>query len=247
MEARQRWESIVDPILQVAAVIFLVAYAAPIVHPGLPGAWDRACSIVVIVTWILFGVDYLVRLVLAKQRWRWFYRNLFSLVILVVPILRPLRLLRLVTLLSVVNRSVAGSLRGKVTIYAAGGVVLLVICGALAITDAERGRPGSSINSFGDGVWWAVTTIATVGYGDTHPVTATGRGIAICLMAGGVALLGVVTGTFASWLIQQVSAQEETAAYATVEHIDRMERKIDALTAQVERLNATRPPGHGGR
>jgi voltage-gated potassium channel len=181
----------------------------------------------------VFGIDYLARLGLSEQRWRWFYTNLPSLVILILPMLRPLRLLRLVTLIGVLNRTGSHSLRGKVAVYATGGVVLLVVCGALAITDAERGQPDAMIQGFGDGLWWAVTTITTVGYGDTFPLTTTGRIVAACLMAGGMALLGVVTAMLASWLVEQVDDSKAQSA-ANVQIVE-LERKIDELAEEIRR------------
>jgi len=207
----ESWEERTEHWLQVAAVLFLAAYAVPIILPEVPGAAQAACSAVVGVTWVLFGIDYLARLILAEERGKWFWKNLPSLIILIIPILRPLRLLRLVTLLTVLNRASMRGLRERVAVYAAGGVILLVLCGALAVTDAERGQPGATIANFGDGLWWAVVTITTVGYGDTHPVTITGRAVAIALMIGGIALLGIVSGMLASWMVEQIKAPDTTS------------------------------------
>ena len=68
--------------------------------------------------------------------------------------------------------------------------------GALAILDAERGNSGP-IQSFGDAVWRALTTISTIGYGDMYPVTLLGRFVAVGLMVCGIGVLGVVTAVFA--------------------------------------------------
>jgi Ion channel len=78
-------------------------------------------------------------------------------------------------------------------IYVAGGASLLAFCAALAVLDAERSSPDANIGDFGDAIWWAVTTMTTVGYGDHYPVTAAGRLVAFVLMIGGIALLGTVT------------------------------------------------------
>ncbi len=66
--------------------------------------------------------------------------------------------------------------------------------------DAERHAENASITTFRDALWWTLTTMSTVGYGDRYPVTAEGRLVAGLLMVGGIALLGVITGTIASWL-----------------------------------------------
>jgi voltage-gated potassium channel len=58
--------------------------------------------------------------------------------------------------------------------------------------------PDANITDFGDAIWWAVTTMTTVGYGDRYPVTSAGRMVAFALMIGGIALLGTATATLAS-------------------------------------------------
>jgi voltage-gated potassium channel len=63
--------------------------------------------------------------------------------------------------------------------------------------------------TFGDAVWWACATLTTVGYGDVTPVTSMGRLIAVGVMMIGLGLLGAVTGTFASWLLQTFSLEDD--------------------------------------
>ena len=123
---------------------------------------------------------------------------------IVLPLLRPLRLLRLIPLLSVLNRRAQTGLRGRVAIYVAGGASLLAFVAAIAVLDVERSSPDANITDFGDAIWWAVTTMTTVGYGDRYPVTSIGRLVAFALMVGGIALLGTVTATLASWLVERV-------------------------------------------
>ena len=102
-----------------AAVVFLGAYAWEVLTNAQGGA-KEAAEFVIGAVWALFGVDYLVRLVLAPSRGRWFLHHLPDLAIIVLPILRPLRLLRLVTLVSIMQRSAGTALRGRITLYTAG-------------------------------------------------------------------------------------------------------------------------------
>lgn len=231
----RRWERATETPLMISAVLFLVAYAIPIIWPASPPDLVRACSLVVAVTWVALGVDYAARLVLADRRWRFVRSNLLDLAALALPLLRPLRLLRLVALLSVLNRAGAHTLRGRVATYVAGGSALLIFAGALAITDAERRSPDATITGFADGLWWAITTVTTVGYGDRYPVTTTGRFVALALMIGGVALLGVVTATLASWLVERVRADNEEEGTATRAQVADLTEQIRALAAQLER------------
>lgn len=155
--------------------------------------------------------------------------------IIALPLLRPLRLLRLVTLLSVLNKRATSGLRGQVAVYVAGGAGLLATCGALAVLDAERANPDANILNFSDAIWWAVTTMTTVGYGDRYPTTGQGRLIATGLMIGGIAILGVVTATLASWLVEHVSIAENQQTEALRAEIVRLRRQVQAYIARAGR------------
>jgi voltage-gated potassium channel len=213
----------------VAAVAFLAAYAIPILNPRLDPDLVEICRVTTWVTWVLFTLDYFVRLAAAEDRRRYVLRHLLDLVIIALPLLRPLRVLRLVSLLRVLNRGAASTLRGRLAVYVAGGAVLLAFCGALAVLDAERGAPGSNIATFGDAFWWAIATMTTVGYGDRFPVTDEGRVAAVALMIGGVAVLGLVTATLASWLVERVSDAEQ-------EQTEDLRTEIRDLHAQLDVL-----------
>lgn len=226
---RQRWEDGADWPLTITAVLFLIAYAAPILNPDLINPLPVLCRMVTWAAWALFVVDYVARLVLSRERPTFVRANLLDLAVVALPLLRPLRLLRLVTLLSVLNRYAGGSLRGRVAVYVAGSTSLVLFISSLAVLDAERGTKGASITSFGDAFWWAVTTVTTVGYGDRYPVTDQGRFVAGGLMLAGIALLGIVTASFASWLLDKVREVEEHTQAAT-------RADVAALTVEVRAL-----------
>lgn len=226
---REHWESRADWPLTAAALLFLAAYAWPILEPSLPSGWRTICQWVAWGAWALFAVDYVARLLLSRDRATFVRSNVLDLAVVVLPLLRPLRLLRLVTLLSVLDRYAGGSLRGRVAIYVAGATSLILFVAALAALDAERGSPDANITTFPDALWWAMTTVTTVGYGDRFPVTATGRFVAGGLMLAGIALLGIVTASLASWLIDKVREVEEESQAAT-------RRDVEALTAEIRAL-----------
>ncbi|MGN2638430.1 potassium channel family protein [Nocardia takedensis] len=191
---------------------------------------------------VRFALDYAVRWYLARPRWRWFYRHLHEFAIVVLPMLRPLRLLRLLTMLNVLQRSVGGALRGQVIAYTAGATLLLIYVASLAMLDAERDAERANITTFPDALWWSTATVTTVGYGDFAPVTGTGRLIAVGLMLGGIALLGVVTATLASWIIQQVAEQDEANQSATRAQVAELTTQIAALRAEQTTRHRTGTP-----
>lgn len=241
---QQRYRDLADWPLTVTALVFLGAYAWQVIGrlEGSAALWLEA---VMWATWGIFVVDYLANLWLARDRSTWFIRNLHELVIVALPFFRPLRLLRLVTLLSVLHRTLGDTLRGRVVTYVVGSATMLVFVGALAVLDAEQSAPDAKIITFGDALWWAMTTITTVGYGDMYPVTPIGRMVAAALMMSGIAVLGVVTASIASWLVQRV---EDTAeAVSEAEEPVRAEMaglvaEIAALRAEIAELQERRTP-----
>lgn len=243
---RERWEEVGNWPLTAAAVLFLVAYAWPILDPGLSAGWADACRVVTWAAWAVFALDYVVRLALSRDRAGFVRGNVFDLLVVVLPVLRPLRLLRLVSLLSVLNRYAGSSLRGRVAVYVAGASALVMLVSSLAVLDAERDAPGATITGFGDALWWAMTTVTTVGYGDQFPVTTTGRFVAAGLMLCGIALIGVVTASFASWLIERVSDLEEESEAATRRDLRALAAEVAALRADLLRRERGEP-GAGDR
>lgn len=217
------------------ALIFLTAYATPIIDPDLRRDLVDTADRVVTGAWLVFVLDFAVRLALSKRRWVFLRTHPLDLAVVALPLLRPLRLLRLLTLLSFVNRRARSSLRGEVIYYVVGLTTLVLLLSSLAVLDAERGRQGANIEDFGDALWWSATTVTTVGYGDRFPVTGTGRLIAVALMLAGIALLGVVTATFASWLVDKVAEVEEAGQAATRHDLATLSAEIEALRAELRR------------
>jgi len=222
-----RWQRATEWPLIIVSVLFLAAYSVQVLGSG--GALGEVANWFIAVTWGLFLADYVMSLVLAPRRAAWFFRHLHELVIVLLPMLRPLRLLRLVTIVGVLQRVAGNALRGRVVTYVVASSGLLVSIGALAMYDAEKGAPEASIRSFADALWWAVVTITTVGYGDFAPVTGLGRVIAFGLMLGGIALLGIVTATLASWLVDRVSAEDASKQAVTVKQLDALRDEIRML------------------
>ncbi len=234
----RQWERVTEWPLAGSALTFLAIYTWTVLSQPT-GTSARVAEYAILAIWALFGIDYLVRLALAEQRARWCVRHLHELAIVALPMLRPLRLLRLLTLVSLLQRSIGGALRGRVVTYAVAGTAILVFVASLAMFDAERAAPAGSIKTFPDALWWATTTVTTVGYGDYSPTTATGRLIAVGLMVAGIALLGVVTATLASWLVQKVAEQDDANQAATAQQVAELTAHITALRTELASQRAT--------
>jgi len=230
----------------IAAIVFLIAYAWAVLEQ-LQGGWNTCATLVMTVTWAVFMVDYFVRLSLADDKKKWFVRNLLDLAVVALPILRPLRLIRLLTLLAIFQRVVGKGLRGRVVMYTVVSTFMLVFVSSLAMLDAERTYPGASITTFGDALWWAFTTITTVGYGDLYPVSFTGRCIAVALMIGGIALLGTITATIASWLVEKVAARDEASQAATRQQVRELSLQVQEMQEKLLAVEHVRRIRHPNR
>lgn len=229
------WERRVEWWLTALAIVFLVGYAWSVLDTSLGPSGRAALEVLLTGTWVVFGLDYLIRLGLARSKLRFIGRHPLDLLILLLPMFRQLRALRLITVLTVLNRQLRDDVRGRVAVYVTGTVALIGFVAALAVLDAERNAPGASITTFGDAVWWTLTTISTVGYGDRYPVTVEGRLVAASLMVAGIALLGVVTASIASWFVETVRRTGEQVADEVEE---RAEGQLADVLAELRSINA---------
>ena len=239
-----RWERITEWPLTFAAVLFLAVYSVEVIG-DLRGRGHLAAETVIDIVWAVFAADYAVRLRLAPDRGRWFAHHLLDLAVVALPLLRPLRLLRLATPISVLQRTAGLALRGRIAVYTAGAAILLTYVGALATLDAEKHAPGATITSFPKALWWAFVTITSVGYGDHIPTTGTGRTVAALLMIAGIAVIGTVTATLASWIVSRVAEETAEEEAATRQQVAALQGQVADLTDRIAALQASmgRPPG----
>ncbi len=227
--------------LALTALVFLVAYSVPVISPQLDPRWQDVCAGVVWLSWGVFLVDFLVQWRAAGDRRGFVRHHWLDALALLLPVFQPLRLVRLITLLRVLNRlnkHATAALRGRVTTYVISATSLLVYLGALAVLTEERDGEGA-IQTLGDALWWATVTVTTVGYGDYFPVTAAGRLVAVALMVCGIALLGIVTASMATWLLERIRSVEHDAQAATRADLAELTGEVRRLQQQLDQLTAT--------
>jgi voltage-gated potassium channel len=127
--------------------------------------------------------------------------------------------------------------RLAVVVTAVSGLV--VLAGGTALWFVERGRPGSTMDSWGDALWWSLTTMTTVGYGDHVPATTAGRLIGAGVMVAGVAIIGAVAAVVALAVARRVALEEERAIEAEAETLEqRLEVRLAEIEARLAGLDA---------
>lgn len=209
--AYDRFVSNTEGPMLVITILWLPILIIPLVRP-VHGTVAEAFAVIDYMVWALFAVEYMAKFALAPNRKLFFRTHLLDLLIVAVPFFRPARMGRLITLLRLGRIGVlAGGIleRGRKVMTHKGvhfvllAVAIIVFASAGLVTITERAAHGGNIHNLGQGLWWAMVTVTTVGYGDRYPVSPFGQGVAVMLMLVGIGLIGVLTATVASYFVDQ--------------------------------------------
>ena len=184
------------------ALAFLVAFSYPAFVDPVPASTQTLLNIVQWISWIAFAVDLIYQLFKAESKKRYLIKHPLEVVAVLFPFLRPLRLMRVISFGGLAIQKIAIGRQFAITIKVFIASIFIAYISAVQITITERAVEGSNIRNFGDGLWWAVTTVTTVGYGDRYPTTTEGRVLAVVLMFIGISLIGVITASVAAWFVK---------------------------------------------
>jgi voltage-gated potassium channel len=232
----QRWERWLHVPMLIAslAVIPLVIIAADNFSPEV----ERIGRILNWGTWLMFVGEIAIMLVVTENRRRWLRTHPAELIATVLspPILPgPLQTVRMLRVLRIARLAVTVKhLRRFVTPDglrdAALFTLFVVLAGGVAFSQVERTQHLSAW----DGVWWATSTLTTVGYGDITPHTVAGRVIAIIMMVSGVGFVALLTAAVAERFIRDERAAESSIEHHLVsltEELRQIRRRLDRIEA----------------
>lgn len=218
IQDRFEWPVVVAALLTVPLVV--------IQESDLRAPWPHVAHVLNWITWIVFALEVVVMLTLVPDRKRWLRRHAIDvLVVIVTPPFAPaawqtgrlFRLVRLLRLVRILALRRLLSLEGMR--YAAMVAFGTVIIGGVVFASVEEKQ---GITTW-DGVWWAVTTVTTVGYGEIPVQSTGGRIIGITIMFVGIGFVALLTAFIADRFI---SAEEEA------------EEKDDLILAELREINA---------
>ncbi|MBM3868108.1 MAG: hypothetical protein FJ384_04165 [Verrucomicrobia bacterium] len=206
-EARQRlnpWDWLVLVVAVVSLLLVLLETFLQVPSNLLPLLRDLdrlSC--------LIFLTDIIVRW--RRERWaasfwRWGWVDVlasipFDPAFRSLQAIRIYRFIRLIRVLKKLNTLTSGTSLNEKLLALPGVALVMVFFSTMLMVEVERGAAGATIKTGGDALWWALTTVTTVGYGDTYPVTTEGRIIAAVLMLIGIALFGSMSAIVTSKLI----------------------------------------------
>lgn len=200
---------------------------------------------------LFFLTDFAIRFKRAeskKQFMTWGWIDLLSSIPMldifrygrIVRVVRVLRILRAVRSTKVILAFIfRNKMQGTFTLVSLVSVIM-VIFGAIAMLQLEKGVDGSNIHNAGDAMWWAFVTITTVGYGDFYPVTYEGRIVAVILMTSGVGLFGTFTGFVASWFLEEDEEDQGKHVISNLrDEVQELKEDIAELKALIKNNNVS--------
>ena len=195
-------------LLTFLALTFLVAFSYPAFTDSISESTNQILGIIQWVCWVAFAADLLLGIITSENKIAYLKRHPLEIASVLLPFLRPLRLMRVISFGGLALQKIAIGRQFAIMVKVGITTVFIAYIAAVQITITERAVEGSNIKTFADGLWWAVTTVTTVGYGDRFPTTTEGRLLAVMLMFMGISLVGVITASVAAWFVKMNQDEE---------------------------------------
>lgn len=243
-----RWKLLrdLDEWLTWPMVVLSLAWLAIVVWELVSGT-TALLETVGTAIWILFIAEFLIRLTLAPDKSAFLKGNWLTIIALAVPALRlfralsvlratrALRSLRLVRVVGTANRSMnalKATLRRRGFGYVAALTLLVTALGAAGMLNFEHASEvEGGFTGYGDALWWTGMLLTTIG-SEYWPATTEGRVLAMLLSIYGLAVLGYIAATFASFFIGR-DAEEPTGPVAGAAEIKALMREVRDLRSEL--------------
>jgi voltage-gated potassium channel len=204
------------------ALVFVVSYIAlEVADPDATAG--NVLEVVARGSWGLLALEFVAKLGLAPDRWRYLRGHWVEAATLAVPLVDAHRVVVLAIAGLRLWEEARTALRARTMAFLLALVFVSLSMGSLFLYIAERSAEGG-LATYADALWLTVVTMATVGYGDLTPKTPQGRLVAATLMGIGVAVFGLLTARVAAFF---VGPEERTREHAELlARLDRLETLV---------------------
>jgi voltage-gated potassium channel len=221
MQARFEWPVIVAALLTIPLVL--------IQESNLAEPWPAVGMVLNWATWLVFATEVVVMLCIVPRKRTWLWSHLLDVAIVVLTppfapaawqagrVYRVLRLLRLLRIFSLRRLLSLDGLKAAALV-----AVTTVVLGGITVASIETSAKETW--TAWDGIWWAVTTVTTVGYGGLEPHTDSGRIIASAIMLVGIGFVALLTAFIADRFIHGQEVKEDRILAELREIRERLER-----------------------
>jgi voltage-gated potassium channel len=189
--------------------------------------WQQFATVANWIIWAVFAVELAAVLFVAPRKWAALRAHWLdvAIVVLTIPLLgkafawlRLARFFRLLRFGVIVSRALQAERR--LTSGDSLRIASILTVTAIVVAGAAQRAASSDFDSLWDGVWWAIETVSTVGYGDIYPTTVQGRLIALVLMFVGIGFLSLLTAAVASRFVKQERGEEHAEVMETLRRIE---------------------------
>jgi voltage-gated potassium channel len=246
---RERWAVLQDleDWLELPMVVLAFVWLLLLVAEFIWGERWLFATIGTII-WIVFIIDFVVKLAVAPSKLRFLRRNWLAAISLPIPALRLFRIarvvrimrvarvgrgVRLVRVVSSVNRSMralGASLRRRGFGYVFMLTALVTVAGAAGMYAFEADVPGG-LASYADALWWTAMVMTTLG-SQYWPETFEGRILGFILSLYAIGVFGYVTATLATFFIGR-DADAEEAEVAGAKELRALRLEVQALRREL--------------
>ncbi len=180
----------------------------------------------------MFALDFIVKYVVSESKKGYMKENWWQIIVIFFPFLRAIRIFLRIFVLSYRIRDNIRTLlveRGIAILFAF--MVMVAFIFSIVILVVEKSSTQANITTIERAIWWAFSTISTVGYGDYYPVTMLGKFVAIILMFVGIALVAIFTAQFAAMIIESDKESKDEK-----EDIKVIKKELEATKRELKQI-----------
>jgi voltage-gated potassium channel len=247
---RNNVTEIIIGILAVLSIVLVAVESLVSVSKGvLIGIYTADLIICIVFAW-----DFIHRLRISGDRGKFIKRNGFEILAMIPALaifalgaipaissaLRSLRLIRVVRVIIMLARmrrvmSTGGRFLQHSHLIAMLAITLIIIfIGSFTVLVLERDTEGAEINNFSDAVWWSISTVTTVGYGDIVPNTIAGRIMGMVLMIVGIGVMAAFISEVSAVLVEARLKEDTSVTDLKTSMINEIKSRIDSIETMSE-------------